>query len=364
MPLHLLGKKSWNVYNQDNIEKVRRDEAAAAAREAAEEQRMQEVDAERRIQILRGVQQDQAAEEPPAIEQVPHHETISHKRESKRRKLAGEDDTDRDLRFAKEDRAAAMPKKDLQLISKKSSDAPLTDRQGHIDLFPMDGSRHHTPKNAEAEAEKAKKKREYEDQYTMRFSNAAGFKQTIGDKPWYQSSGGVAEDPNEATSKDVWGNEDPRRKERAKMRVAADDPMASIQKGVSQLRQVEQERKRWLQEKQRETEELIELQRRGNRRSKRKQEDDEIENFNLDAPADAHRHDNDHEARQRHRHRHRHRSRSKEGCQDQVNREKSLRDKLHDRRHRKSAESSSTIDDGWRPGPGGRYSNQFAHDVP
>lgn len=54
MPLHLLGKKSWNVYNTDNIERVRRDEAAARAREEADEQRMQEEDAERRLKILRG----------------------------------------------------------------------------------------------------------------------------------------------------------------------------------------------------------------------------------------------------------------------------------------------------------------------
>ena len=54
MPLHLLGKKSWNVYNHDNIEAVRRDEAAAAARQEARDQVMQEQDALRRTAILRG----------------------------------------------------------------------------------------------------------------------------------------------------------------------------------------------------------------------------------------------------------------------------------------------------------------------
>ncbi|KAL8997788.1 MAG: hypothetical protein Q9169_003037 [Polycauliona sp. 2 TL-2023] len=360
MPLHLLGKKSWNVYNQDNIEKVKRDEAAAAAREAAEEQRMQEVDAERRIKVLRGVQHHQAVEEPAAAEQVPHQD-VSHKKERKRRKLAGEDDTDRDLRYAKEDRAAVMPKHELQLISKKSSDAPLIDRQGHINLFPMDGSRHHAPKNAEVEAEKAKKKKEYEDQYTMRFSNAAGFKQSIGDKPWYQSSAGVTEDSNEISSKDVWGNEDPRRREREKMRVAADDPMASMQKGVSQLRQVEKERKQWLQEKQQETEELAEIERRRNRRQKRKHKDGEIEGFSLDASVDAHGRDEGLRARHRHQHRHKHQSRSKEDGQDRVSREKPSRDPNHERRYHKGSRSAVTIDDGWRPGSGGRYSDQFAH---
>ena len=33
MVLHLLGKKSWNVYNTDNVERVRKDEAEARARE-------------------------------------------------------------------------------------------------------------------------------------------------------------------------------------------------------------------------------------------------------------------------------------------------------------------------------------------
>ncbi|KAL8803099.1 MAG: hypothetical protein Q9200_006348 [Gallowayella weberi] len=286
MPLHLLGKKSWNVYNQENIDKVRRDEAAAAAREEAEEQRMQEVDAERRIQVLRGLRSDALSGDRQPIEPAAQQQGTSHKRERKRRKLAGEDDTDRDLRFAREDQASTIPKKDLQLMSKKSSDAPLMDRRGHIDLFPVEGSRHHAPKNAEVEAEKAKKKKEFEDQYTMRFSNAAGFKQSIGDKPWYQSIGASTEESSEVPSKDVWGNEDPRRKERERMRVIADDPMASIQKGVAQLRQVEREREKWLQEKQQETEELAEMHKRSKRRSKRKHDEERLKEFSLDASAE------------------------------------------------------------------------------
>lgn len=324
---------------------------------------MQEVDAQRRIQLLRGVQKTQATEVLPAIEQAPRHHDISPKKERKRRKLAGEDDTDRDLRFAKEDQATGVPKKDLQLTAKYSSDAPLMDHRGHIDLFPMNGSRHNVPKNAEVEAEKAKKKKEYEDQYTMRFSNAAGFKQSIGDKPWYQSTGGVTEDPEEVPSKDVRGNEDPRRKEREKMRVAADDPMASIQKGVSQLRQVERERKQWLQEKQRETDELAEIQRRRDRRSKRKQGDEEIEGFNLDAPAAGLKHDDDHRARHRHRHRHRHRSRSNDDGQKASSRGERQRDKHRGRPHENLGKSKVMFDTSWEPGSGGRYSNQFAHTI-
>ncbi|KAL8754142.1 MAG: hypothetical protein Q9184_005203 [Pyrenodesmia sp. 2 TL-2023] len=119
----------------------------------------------------------------------------------------------------------------------------------------------------------------------MRFSNAAGFKQSVGEKPWYQSMGTAQEDAVEVPSKDVWGNEDPRRKERAKMRVAADDPMAAIQKGVSQLREVERERKQWREKRDGETRSLADADTRSRRKTKRKHEDEELDGFSLDASA-------------------------------------------------------------------------------
>ncbi|KAA6414575.1 MAG: hypothetical protein FRX48_01324 [Lasallia pustulata] len=268
MPLHLLGKKSWNVYNTDNIEKVKRDEAAAAAREAAEEQRMQEVDAERRIQILRGLRVEQL----PAADNEQHAESgrRGSGREPKRRRIAGEDDTDRDIRLAKEADTTSAAKAGALVTTRTTSDAPLTDHAGHINLFPMESSRRNGPKNAEAEAETARKKRELEDQYTMRFSNAAGFKQAIGQKPWYHALDAVsAENQDQTPSKDVWGNEDPRRKEREKMRMAADDPLAAIQKGVTELREVERERKRWKEQKERELMDLYQAERAKSRQRKR-----------------------------------------------------------------------------------------------
>ncbi|KAL8925515.1 MAG: hypothetical protein Q9208_003406 [Pyrenodesmia sp. 3 TL-2023] len=334
MPLHLLGKKSWNVYNQDNIERVKRDEAAAAAREAAEEQRMQEVDAERRIQILRGIQPTAVAELPSAVDVGAERGEPSNRRERKRRRIAGEDDTDRDLRFAREDQEANnTPKADVQLTQKKTSDAPLMDRRGHIDLFPMEGSRHNAPKNAEVEAEKAKKKKEYEDQYTMRFSNAAGFKQAIGEKPWYQSMGTAQDDAVEVPSKDVWGNDDPRRKERERMRVATDDPMAAMQRGVTQLREVERERKQWREERDRETRSFADADRRSRRKTKRKREDDELEGFSLDAPAaDDRRSSNQRQHRRRHRHRHK-------SASPEHSRGPSHRSRRRDREHDKSSKT-------------------------
>ena len=357
--IHLLGKKSWNVYNADNIAKVKRDEAAAAAREEAQEQRMQEIDAERRMQLLRGLPVE-VHSTPVEEEQVSQSREDRPDRERKRRRIAGEDDTDRDIRYAQEKNALAPAKAKMQMKSNKSSDAPITDVKGHINLFPMEGSRHNAPKNAEVEAEKAKKQKEFEDQYTMRFSNAAGFKQAIGEKPWYHkisaTGGGVEEEEEvvEAPSKDVWGNEDPRRKEREKMRTINDDPLAAIQKGVAGVREVERERKKWKEEKDREIRELEEAERRRERKRRKRREADDLEDFNLDDNAKT-------DDRARRHHRRHHRSRDDSSTHSHQRRSRSPDRSRHRSHHHR--QRPVVVDDriGWEVGPGGRYSSQFAH---
>ena len=314
---------------------------------------MQEIDAERRIQILRGLHME-APSAPVEEEQNGRNRETRPDRERKRRRIAGEDDTDRDIRFVKEDNALAPAKAEMQMKSKKSSDAPITDVNGHINLFPVDGSRHNAPKNAEVEAEKAKKQKEFEDQYTMRFSNAAGFKQDISEKPWYHkvSVSGDGEEEGEVPSKDIWGNEDPRRKEREKMRTIVDDPLATIQKGVAGVREVERERKKWKEEKDREIRELEEADRRRERRRKRR-EADELEDFNLDDNAKS----NDCARR----HRRHHRSRDDSSPHSHQRRSRSP-DRRRHRSHR-HRHNPVVVDNrvGWEVGPGGRYSSQFAH---
>ncbi|TIC97452.1 Uncharacterized protein CH35J_007669 [Colletotrichum higginsianum] len=191
MPLHLLGKKSWNVYNADNIARVRRDEAAAKAKEEAEEQRMQEVDAERRLAILRGEAPPPLAPvEAPEDEPRPRdRDAGSAGREKKKRKRAGEDDTEFELRVAKERADVLETANDT--LRKSTSSAPIVDSAGHIDLFGEERKQGRHLKNEEAEKEAAKKKKELEDQYTMRFSNAAGRDGLVG--PWYAASGAITE---------------------------------------------------------------------------------------------------------------------------------------------------------------------------
>ena len=299
---------------------------------------MQEVDAERRIKQLRGIAVDPLP--PPKEEKEERKERGRDEpcRERKRRRIAGEDDTDRDIRYAQEDNALVPAKAELQLTSKKSSDAPITDHKGHINLFPAEGTKRNAPKNAEVEAEKAKKQKEFEDQYTMRFSNAAGFKQAVGQKPWYHTMGAQEAKDNEVEmpSKDVWGNEDPRRKEREKMRMAADDPLAAIRKGVAGVRETEKERKKWKEEKDREIREIEDAERRRHRK-RRRREEDELEGFRLDAL------DRSKGDKKKH---HRHRSRSG--------------DRSRHRSHHHRTSLKEHMRPGWEVGPGGRYSSQFA----
>lgn len=313
---------------------------------------MQEVDADRRMQILRGlpVKAPSAPIQEERIEQSYENKPAP---ERKRRRIAGEDDTDRDIRFAQENNALTPAKAEMQMKSKKSSDAPITDVKGHINLFPVNGTRQNAPKNAEVEAEKAKKQKEFEDQYTMRFSNAAGFKQAMSQKPWYNKIGSTGDEGGEVEMppKDVWGNEDPRRKEREKLRIVADDPLAAIQKGVAGLREVEREKKKWKEEKDREIRELEEVERRRERRREKRRDADDLEAFNLDDGAKVD------ESTRRHHHRskddlstHSHRRRSRSPDRS--------RHRSHHHRHRPVIINNST---GWQVGPGGRYSSQFTH---
>ncbi|KAF4976473.1 hypothetical protein FZEAL_6873 [Fusarium zealandicum] len=222
MPLHLLGKKSWNVYNADNIARVRRDEAAAKAAEEEEEQRMQEIDAQLRLAILRGETPPPIEDAEPSRSDEPPARGALHPGSMRRkRKRPDEDDTDFEMRIAKESDNMAITK--LEPARKSTSSAPIVDHAGHIDLLGDEKVRAHAEKNEEAEREAKKKKQSYEDQYTMRLVNAPGKDGIL--RPWYSQSDAAAPD---ASSKDVWGNQDPKRKERDARRTVSNDPLSMM----------------------------------------------------------------------------------------------------------------------------------------
>ncbi|KAI8939119.1 hypothetical protein NX059_004954 [Plenodomus lindquistii] len=355
MPLHLLGKKSWNVYNADNIARVKADEAAAAAREAADDQRMQELDAERRAAILRG-------RTPPPLPEPASSDGKSQPksrgedgRERKRRKLAGEDDTDMDIRLA----SNALPKTDaddaakILKIRSTVSDAPLTDHAGHIDLFPVDMKEAiRREKNAEVEKEKRKKEKALEDQYTMRFSNAAG-RGGIS-QPWYiadqksQTHANTGETQEVAAYsgfevKDVWGNEDPRRKERQQARISTSDPFAFMQKAQAQLQRSKLDKKKWAEERDRELRELRATQEHEERLRRHRKRKSRHDGEKGDCPQDARQHD----GQSRRSSRSRYHDRKHDGERERSSKNRH-RDRSHDRdrsehrhSHRKGERSRS-----------------------
>jgi len=338
MPLHLLGKKSWNVYNTDNVERVRRDEADARAREEAAEQLMQEQDAERRIALLRG-------EEPPAL---PALADESHEaehvygrrrrdddpaapRDRKKRRLKGEDDTEREMRYAREDvEAGSRVRESLRAKAKGGSDAPLQDNRGHIQLVSAPDEKRSRKSEALKDEEASKRRRDEEEQQQgMRFSDAAGYR-TSTNKPWYAASNRPAREDDrkaarelvlaEAQGKDVWGNEDPRRIERERTRLVSSDPFAMMQQAQKQLKRSDDDRGKWQAERDREMLQLKKEEERkrrherrkheSRRRSRRDAEHDDLEGFSLDAPEES-KGDHDEHRRRRHSRRHRSRERSR-----------------------------------------------------
>ncbi|KAK3955864.1 hypothetical protein QBC32DRAFT_228854, partial [Pseudoneurospora amorphoporcata] len=241
MPLHLLGKKSWNVYNTDNVARVRRDEADARAREEAEEQRMQQVDAERHLAILRG-QVPPPLEEPIASADASSDHGRRHRErdpltEGRKRKRAGEDDTDFEMRVARERAmAGASAARELSGLVVKSASittAPtLVDSRGHITLFAEEELRL-AEKDEKLETEAAKRKREEAEQHQVHFTSAAG-RDAEGllakNSPWYATpDGDVAA---LVPSKNVFGKEDPGRKAREVERLSASDPLAMMRRGA------------------------------------------------------------------------------------------------------------------------------------
>jgi hypothetical protein len=332
MPLHLLGKKSWNVYNAANIARVKADEEAAAAREHAADQRMQELDAERRAAILRGRTPPPEPEENSLEGGRSRRDRHGH--DKKRRKLRGEDDTDMDIRLA----ASATKPKDgdeesarVLRLRKPASDAPLTDHAGHIDLFPVDIKEAiKREKNTEAEKEKRNKEQAFEDQYTMRFSNAAG-KNGL-DQPWYtaqQRTTRAAEDSAvlypELENKNVWGNEDPRRKEREQARISSNDPFAFMQKAQTQLKKSKEDKKKWSDERKRELRELRDAQEREDRRSRHHKSSRHRSRSRSRSRSP--------ERERRHKHSHR-RDRSRSRSRDRVRDRESRRQHFSSRHHR------------------------------
>lgn len=253
---------------------MRRDEAEARAREEADDQRMQQADAARRLAILRG-------EIPPPLEpEAPADDLLPSQRRprdgsARKRKRVGEDDTEFEMRVAREQQTAVASTPAPRPGLFASTSASLTDSRGHISLFPPPETKALTKaeRNPEVEREKARKERDLKDQYQMRFVNAAGSKEALGAGkvgPWYAAGGDTAAGDGDAMpSKDVWGNDDPRRKDREVARLGASDPLAMMKRAAAKVRELGKERNKEAEERERE----MEAMRREEKRKRRETSD-------------------------------------------------------------------------------------------
>lgn len=295
MPLHLLSKKSWNVWNADNISRVERDIARGEQIEEEQYQALREYDSLRQLALLRG----EAPPTPPRIlstdeiEQRVRDEAKGERQADaegrgamkKKRKLKGEDETDMELRLAKEaaeERYGESEKQERGSRDKRRKiDAPITDANGHINLFPIDPRDAAKQKNVEAEAEKAKKNKEFEDQYTMRFSNAAG-RDGLTQGPWYVTKDEKKRQQEEEAGEDarltymeyknLWGRPDPKAKDRERQRASTSDPFAMMQKAQSQLKRSEKDKQAWAEQKAKELSQLKQEQEREKQKHRHKRE--------------------------------------------------------------------------------------------
>ncbi|EXJ53431.1 uncharacterized protein A1O5_13299 [Cladophialophora psammophila CBS 110553] len=210
MPLHLLSKKSWNVYSPVNIERVKRDEAKARRQATEQEKRSLKQEAGDRLSTLQQQSKNQS--------------------KSLKRKLPGEDDTDRDIRLALEISPASTNKE-------KQDYGSLVDANGHISLIPV------PEKRSCVDQEEAK------DPYTVYLTDAIGKRDRSKDT-WYTSI---------QPERQKWGDDNPQKQERELARLNANDPLAAMKRGVKALRENERQRQEWMRERERDLEEVVEM---------------------------------------------------------------------------------------------------------
>lgn len=305
---------------------MRADEAAASARDEAEEKRQDEYESACRLATLRGLPPPAPLSPPPGPPKRDRDAGNNGKEFNdyrKRRRITGEDDTDRDIRLARQDREKQHESQNREQSKQPKNDGPLTDHAGHIQLFAPPSTKDIRIKR-DAEDEHRRREKESAEQHALRFSDANGLKQNIKELPWYAASrgySGTEELDNKyihgeglSSGKDAFGNVDAGRERRDIARIASADPMAMMRKAQTKLKEVERERDGWKKERERELKEIEVMQEKNQRRRKRggdefKQPDAGLEGFNLDAATGAKGRSNN---EYNHKHINRRRSRSPE----------------------------------------------------
>jgi hypothetical protein len=256
---------------------VARDEAIAEAAARDEERQRKDRESEATISLLRDrshsaldKSQIESSEQDKQLLTATSNLRDSRRDSRKRKRLPGEDDTDRDLRYAKE-RTGDEEKEDKAVIRLRptkleDTQAPITDQRGNINLFP-ERKPEATKISRQSELEREKEKqRNTDENYGMHLKDVLGRKDSKG--TWYLDKDGVVKD---SVGRDVWGNEDPRRQTRQAERITSSDPLAFMKKAQKQLKEVQRDR----MEREVDLEQL---------RSRQLQEQADLDDFSLDEP--------------------------------------------------------------------------------
>ena len=245
MPLTLIGKKSWNPHLDKNVSRVKADEDAYTARDEQLQHLRDEHEGSVRLAQLRG---EDAPELPSEIQQLEElqqdalngrlrSEGDAHRQHEdlrKRRKLHGEDDTDRDIRVARSTVNGAYD--GAARRGSRRDDAALVGKDGHLQLFAADEERdRRNSRKEDGDSRRGEPERSgVGNEGGMRFTDAAGYNKHSGDDPWY--TGGNGGDEAKART-NVFGREDPGRQRRAQARAAVTDPFSMMQAAQRQIKQ-------------------------------------------------------------------------------------------------------------------------------
>ncbi|GAA5968391.1 hypothetical protein JCM11641_007619 [Rhodosporidiobolus odoratus] len=200
MPIKLLHHKSWHVYSATNIERVKRDEAIAAAKAEGDEERANKAEAEARVDRMRSKARKRTREDADDLAEREMDKQLKGKRRDDRGRETDKGN-ERDRAREKEKdmvRAEVVRPEGCDLISKGKGKGKEKEGEGnimtngHLNFWAELEAGTAAPSNTSAVAArlKAEREKELEDSATKVFLAKRGEGEPKG---WYADKEGLSE---------------------------------------------------------------------------------------------------------------------------------------------------------------------------